>query len=359
MQELDTIIVGQGLAGSCLAWELRAHGCDLLVIDRGEPVTASRIAAGLITPVTGQRFVKSWRFDEFLPVAREFYRSVEQATGEQLFVEAPMVRLFDNEAERALLARRQASSDYEGVFAEVTTWPEGMPAPHGGIAMLPAARLDVPRFLDVTRDWLKREQRYQVGEMHLPHDLIVDDNGVEIPRLGLRCRRLIFCQGFAAIDNLWCSEMKWNPAKGEILIVSIAGYAEERVVHRGLWIAPLGTVDDNGDRLYRVGATYDWSHLDAESTVAGRAEIETRLASILDRPFRVIAHQAAVRPILKTLNPVIGCFRSPACLGVFNGLGSKGSLQAPFFAKQFADHLFNGTPIESAVDLQARLERDA
>ena len=51
----DVIIVGQGLAGTTLAWHLREAGQRVLVIDACEPVTSSKIAAGLITPITGQR----------------------------------------------------------------------------------------------------------------------------------------------------------------------------------------------------------------------------------------------------------------------------------------------------------------
>jgi len=55
---IDFLIVGQGLAGSLLAWELIQRGCSVLVVDKGEE-NASQVAAGLINPVTGIRFVKS------------------------------------------------------------------------------------------------------------------------------------------------------------------------------------------------------------------------------------------------------------------------------------------------------------
>ena len=76
MTDVDFMIVGQGLAGTCLAWELRALGASFVVIDREAAVTSSRIAAVLMTPVTGQRLVKTWRWAELRAAAWEFYRRI-------------------------------------------------------------------------------------------------------------------------------------------------------------------------------------------------------------------------------------------------------------------------------------------
>ncbi|NOU04706.1 MAG: NAD(P)-binding protein, partial [Hyphomicrobiaceae bacterium] len=42
----DTIIVGQGLAGTTLAWRLVDAGQRVLMFDPAEAVTSSKIAAG-------------------------------------------------------------------------------------------------------------------------------------------------------------------------------------------------------------------------------------------------------------------------------------------------------------------------
>ena len=60
------LIVGQGLAGSLLAWELLARGKRVFVVDRDEPDTSSKVAAGIVTPITGQRVAPSWRVDDIM-----------------------------------------------------------------------------------------------------------------------------------------------------------------------------------------------------------------------------------------------------------------------------------------------------
>src|SRR5580704_16086454 len=96
----DFIVVGQGLAGTTLAWQLHRRGFRVMVVDRESGNSASRVAAGLITPVTGKRLAKSWRLDEVFPAAVAFYHWVEAQTGHKYFKQRPSLRLFQDEAER-------------------------------------------------------------------------------------------------------------------------------------------------------------------------------------------------------------------------------------------------------------------
>ena len=61
-------IAGQGLAGTCLAWALWKRGEDFLLMDRGAG-GSSRVAAGMVNPITGKNFEPSWRIADFLPDA--------------------------------------------------------------------------------------------------------------------------------------------------------------------------------------------------------------------------------------------------------------------------------------------------
>ena len=42
---MNVLIIGQGIAGSCLAWELKRRGADFTIADRPIAETASRVAA--------------------------------------------------------------------------------------------------------------------------------------------------------------------------------------------------------------------------------------------------------------------------------------------------------------------------
>lgn len=56
---VDYLIIGQGICGTMLSWNLFREGKKVLVIDDGNEHTPSRAAAGIINPVTGRRYAYS------------------------------------------------------------------------------------------------------------------------------------------------------------------------------------------------------------------------------------------------------------------------------------------------------------
>src|SRR5690348_975922 len=121
MTRVDFAIVGRGLAGTALARHLLRRGKRVLVIDRGGE-SSSRVAAGLVTPVTGKRLARSWRWDELYPAAVAYYRDFEREAGEVVFHQRPAVRLFASAEERAEFHRRAGM--LAGLVRELDHVPE-------------------------------------------------------------------------------------------------------------------------------------------------------------------------------------------------------------------------------------------
>jgi glycine/D-amino acid oxidase-like deaminating enzyme len=92
---IDFLIIGQGLAGSLLAWELIQRGCNVVIIDNGLE-NASQVAAGLINPITGMRFVKSADVDTLLPAAKRCYSHLADFFQQDFYIEKPMLRIFNS-----------------------------------------------------------------------------------------------------------------------------------------------------------------------------------------------------------------------------------------------------------------------
>lgn len=342
MKRFDAIIVGQGLAGTTLALALRRLGCRVVIIDRGGERSASRVAAGLITPVTGQRMAASWRFAELFPVAESFYREVEQELGIRCFHRQRMVRLFVDEAERAAFEAR-AGTLLRGLVEPLKPWKSAcrFVINHGGFEMTTAARLDVRAYLDATRARLEADGAFQTGEIDPATDIASDHSGVHIPRFNLSANWLIFCQGYGT--NVLFYGIPFNAAKGEVLTLKCGTVSECPIVHKGAWFAPL-----EGD-LALAGSTYERDVLDNVPTAAGRAQIEAKLRAMTDAPLEVIDHRAGVRPVLLDGRPILGMHPRFPRIGLFNGLGSKGALLAPHFAMQFANALLGRGTIDSEV----------
>ncbi len=322
------IVVGAGLAGTTLAWQLRRRGLSSALVDKAEAVTSSRVAAGLMTPITGKRLTKTWRHDDLFPTAVTFYRSVESETGASFFQSRPIVRIFKNDRERANFAQKGTEFGDLVRAPEPPLNPDWLPV-SDGFEMPTAAQLDVPKYLDASRAFFG-EQFVEADVA--PEDIAVSAQEVSVPKLGLRADRLIFCQGFAASRNPLTGHLPFRAAKGEILTVRIDGFDERRTVNNGHWLTPAG------HGLWRFGATYSWSDFSNTPTAGARVELEVGLKAMVNRPFEVIDQQAAVRPILAGQKPWIELMEGSR-IGVFNGLGSKGSLMAPHFAGELADRL--------------------
>ena len=79
--KIDYLIIGQGLAGSLLSYFLLKKGKSIAIVDDSHRTASSAVAAGVINPITGRRFVKSWRLDELLPFAIQTYQDLSELTG--------------------------------------------------------------------------------------------------------------------------------------------------------------------------------------------------------------------------------------------------------------------------------------
>lgn len=323
VSELKTkwTIVGQGLAGTCLAWQLLKRGVEFTLIDRGGG--SSRVAAGMVNPITGKNFEPSWRIAEFLPEALAFYAEVEKSIGRQLWYPFPVLRLAGSEKEWGKIVSKLDSPD-------VIPWIAGeVPAPSGWVGAVEVrggGRLDTRAFLDGSREFFG--SRFQTG----------DDSSAEAIR----------CDG--AVGLMTGRYGQHRCAKGEILTVRAPGWDEQCIrIGAGGWLVP------QGGGLFKIGSTYEWNDLDELPTDAGRQRVEEIASRLGGDAFEVVGHDAGVRPILRRSQPLIGPLADGGWM--FNALGSKGSLYAPGMARRLADWLIDGTAPEPDVDFRNFLEQ--
>jgi glycine/D-amino acid oxidase-like deaminating enzyme len=66
-KKVTYLIVGQGLAGTWLSYYLSQQGISFVIINSASQASASKVASGVINPVTGRRMVQTWIIEEVLP----------------------------------------------------------------------------------------------------------------------------------------------------------------------------------------------------------------------------------------------------------------------------------------------------
>ena len=322
-------ISGQGLAGTCLAWALWERGEeDFVIVDRGAG-GSSRVAAGMINPVTGKNFEPSWQIADFLPEAMALYQRVEERIGRQLWYPFPVLRLAGSEKEW-----RKIVSKWE--LPEVAAWVLGEAvAPNGWVGAVElrgGGRLDTRALMEGTREFFESLGKFRLGEFPTAEILPGE----------------IRCEGAAGLMT-----GRYGPsrcAKGEILTVRAAAWDEGQIrIGAGGWLVP------QGGGVFKVGSTYEWDELDEQPTAKGRLRVEEIAARLGGANFEVTGHVAGLRPILRRSQPLIGPLGNGAWM--FNGLGSKGSLYAPGMAARLADWLIEGLEPEPDVDFRVFLKQ--
>lgn len=209
---MKILLIGQGIAGTLLAWSLRRRGAEVHIADGNLAGGASSVAAGIINPVTGKRFVKSWRFEDFFPLAKEIYQQLEQELGISIWEERPIVRLLATPEEANDWALRCAQPDYAdhlGESADAGDWGQFLkPGFRFGIVRQ-SARINLPLLISAFRENARREGiffekniGYQEVEILLPE-----------------YDRVVFCEGWRAEANPFFPDIPFRLAKGEALIV--------------------------------------------------------------------------------------------------------------------------------------------
>src|SRR5690606_36352359 len=104
--QIDYIIKGQGICGTILSYLLIKAEKTVVVIDKENPNSSSRVASGLINPVTGKRIVTSWMIEELMPVAVEMYSSFKKELNINILDRTPLLDFHVSGDQNAIFSKR-------------------------------------------------------------------------------------------------------------------------------------------------------------------------------------------------------------------------------------------------------------
>ena len=110
---VEVAIIGQGIAGSTLALQLLKRDISFVVIDKGATQGASAVSSGLINPITGRKYVKSWMVDELLPQSITTYRGFEELLDSNYINTREIVRSIDTTEQENQWHIREADIGYQ------------------------------------------------------------------------------------------------------------------------------------------------------------------------------------------------------------------------------------------------------
>jgi len=353
-RQTDILIIGQGICGTFLSWELDRAGVSHIVIDEERPDTASRAAAGLINPVTGRRIVTTWMIDELLPFAKEAYRQLGEILDGSYLETAAVIDFFPTPQMRIAFQQRYGEApEYLQLPADEHYWDKYFRYDLGYGIVSPCYLVDMPGLLSAARRWMRErevllEEKFEVGEMRVDEVAGGPDAAMRVRYRDIEARRVIFCDGIESFSGPYFSRLPFAPNKGEALILEIPGLAHtgSPIFKKGISLVPWR------DGLYWAGSSYEWSFEHSEPTEAFRVKMERALQEWLKLPFRTVQHMASVRPATLERRPFVGFHPVHTAVGILNGMGTKGCSLAPFFAHQLVQHITKGSLIRPDADVR-------
>lgn len=340
---IDFLIIGQGLAGTTLAHVLRERKQSFHIADRIDHNSSTKVAAGLINPITGRRYVKSWMVDTFIPYAAQFYKHLETEHNTSFYHEMDIHKILANNDIIEIFNDKMKQE-------EMISWksisffkkPESVKYNAKNIGSIIGARLDTNTYLSTSLNLFLKENCFQEKTI-TTSELEIRDN--EIHYNGNTYKHLVFCEGYQLKDNNYFNYLPLNLCKGEVLTLA-ADHKLNGCYQKNNFIMPIN------DSEIKVGSNYEWKDLTENVTEATKNALLEKMESIVDLDYTVKKHQSGIRPTVKDRRPLMGSHPDYTCLYVFNGLGTKGVSLAPFMANHLADYIINQKPLMEEVDIK-------
>lgn len=343
--QYDYLIVGQGLAGTLMAHRLLEAGQKVMVLDAPEQGAASDVAAGIINPITGRYFVKSWQIDALLPAAKSLYLSLEQVLGQQLWYDLPLARTLAHQGDLNQWEMRSADEGYQAYMEDhpdIGAYHTLTKAAFAYAGVRQTARVEIGLLSRLYRQRLQQQGLFFAHAFD-PERLSILPGGFEYETI--QARRLLFCEGWRAKFNPWFDYLPLQGMKGEILRVQLDGSAATGMLKQQIFLVP--TPDHN----YWVGATNAHQFSDDSPTAEKAAYLQEKLAALLQVPYHIRAHEAAIRPTVKDRKPLLGQHPQHKNMYIFNGLGTKGTSLAPLCSQWMLAYLLDKKPLPAEVDV--------
>ena len=324
-------IIGQGLAGSILAYFLLKEGQNVKIFDNPNIASSSKVAAGIYNPVTGKRLVKTWLADDIFPFLEDFYPQLEKELNAKFFFPMPIFHPFPDIATQKFFKSDHipdsffdfCSLEFENIYRK-----EIVNSSLGGITMKHAGWVDLKVMLNSFRDYFI-ERNVIITAPPAP------DGGAIT----------IYCEGYNGKFNPYLNYLPFNPVKGEIVDIEIQNLDLQEIINQGVFVIPLG------ENKFRLGATYKWDVLDFVSTGEGATILTEKYQKLMKPQMRILSQQAGVRPATRDRRPFLGMHPEIENIGIFNGFGSKGVSLVPFFGKQFVNFLVYQKELHTEVNI--------
>ncbi len=323
------LIIGGGIAGCSLAWQLEKKEVSVKVLDKNQN-HSSFVAAGMINPVVFRRVNLSWRVNEMLPYARSFYTEIEEEAQRPFCTPLRIRRFFASEQEKKYWITKQEEEAYKPYLTpfEEKPSPPNSRGKTGSALVKNGFRVNASAFMHFMHQYLK-EKKIMEYSFFNPEDF----DPIQRRYRGEKYDVVVFACGSENASIPFFEDARIEHTKGQLITIDSDEIGEKECWNQKGWILPLG------DKKFRVGATMERRNDDLCTTQEGLNELKGVIENLTSASYGVCEHEAGIRPTVPDRRPVMGEHPVFNGLYIFNGLGTKGYLLAPLLSYEMARHI--------------------
>lgn len=319
----DILIVGQGLAGTLLSYQLFKNNISFLVIDNGE-VSSSKVAAGMFTPVGGKRFLPTNKVNELLPYAISTYKDIENIINKKFLYEQDIANYFSSQDLYEIAFKRFYQDELDFYLEEnKNNFDKYIYNNYNSLIIKKGGWVNTELLLEKWKLFLKNNNSYIKEDLKYT-DLKIEENKIQYKNYSFN--KIVFCEGYKAINNPFFENLPFQLSKGEVLKIK-SDLPKDIILKKQIYLVNIE------NDIYKVGSTYEWDNLNNNITLKGIKKLKNNLNDFLKKEYFVIDHLSGIRPTTKNRDIIIKKSEKYKNIFLFNGLGTKGVLNAPYYSK--------------------------
>lgn len=339
----DVIIVGSGIAACSLAWQLHEQKKSFVIVTDGAK-GSSNVAAGVYNPMVLKRFTVVWKAQEQLEQLNKLYDYIESNTNVDYRNSITVARRMHDNKESSTWVKKSQREDLKDFMNSelVDIHVKGIESSFGYGLVNGTGWVDTIALINDTLAFFKKlgavfKDTFDYGAISFQKE--------EVHYKDLKASNIIFAEGYRMTHNPYFNHLPLQGNKGEVLIVKIPGLQLDYIIKSSVFLMPYK------EDLFWVGATYDRDDLEDVATDHGREFLTSRLERFLKLPYEIVDHKHGIRPTTVDRRPFVGHHIEHHNLWVFNGMGSRAVLIAPWAAQELSNCIYNETPLNKEINI--------
>lgn len=326
----DALIIGQGMAGTLLSYELLCAGKTVLVIDRPNKNKASLVASAVLNPLVGKQWTIAKDAATLIPTAVATYQQFNTLLKIDVLQEKSILVFHPNELAATNFENQiKTGNPYTQIAATIEH--QNWQAVWGIGEVSPAYTIDAATLLQQWRLYLTAKGAF-IEDHFEPTKWTWTQNKIRYQ--SYTADKIIFCEGAVGRANPFFPTATFTQNKGEALLLSIPQLAQQHIYHKEFRLVP------HRDGLFWCGSNYTWAYDTLQPNASWRKETETALKDWLRLPFETVDHWVAERPTTAGQKPWLLQHPEQPHVYFFNGMGTRGFSAGPTWAKEMSALLY-------------------